>query len=230
VTAVRCSIAGGQIAARRKRGVCDRQTLRRTWRSGCEKRVVQTAYMSCNAFRRPTVPGMNLAPSCVPAFFTISTGAAIVISNHLPAAVSVERTNLPQPGDATVAAVPRCMSRRSAWRLPVNVRRTAGVVAATLFWAAVGNPMTATVRRTAAVIATLLGLAGAAALPLAAAAPAPGAECSVPGQNSPDGTLTCDGMRSVWLHVGAPVMRPGQPCTRPGDVTAASHEGTVTCR
>ncbi len=58
----------------------------------------------------------------------------------------------------------------------------------------------------------------------------PGAECSVPDDNSADGTLTCDGMRSIWLHVGAPIMQPGQPCARLGDVTATSHEGTVTCR
>jgi hypothetical protein len=86
------------------------------------------------------------------------------------------------------------------------------------------------VRRTMCAAVLMLGVITVAAMPAASADPTPGTECSVPGNNSPDGTLTCDGMRSIWLHVGAPIMQPGQPCSRLGDVTATSHEGTVTCR
>lgn len=81
-------------------------------------------------------------------------------------------------------------------------------------------------------VAAVFGVMTVAATAVASADPTPGSECpgSVAGTNSADGTLTCDGLRSIWLHVGAPVMQPGQPCSRLGDVTAASHESTVTCR
>jgi hypothetical protein len=86
------------------------------------------------------------------------------------------------------------------------------------------------IRRTMGAAALTFGLMTMALMPTAWADPTPGAECSVPGTTSPDGTLTCDGLRSEWLHVGAPIMQPGQPCSRLGDVTATGHEGTVTCR
>jgi hypothetical protein len=86
------------------------------------------------------------------------------------------------------------------------------------------------VRRMVSVAALLLGLVAVAVAPSASAAPVPGAACQDAGATSPDGTLTCDALREEWLHVGAPVMQPGQPCTRLGDVTATGHEGTVTCR
>lgn len=88
------------------------------------------------------------------------------------------------------------------------------------------------IRRTMCAAALTFGVMALSVMPTASADPTPGAKCpgSIAGTNSPDGTLTCDGMRSIWLHVGAPIMQPGQPCSRLGDVTATGHEGTVTCR
>jgi hypothetical protein len=85
-------------------------------------------------------------------------------------------------------------------------------------------------RGAAAAVIAVTCLFASVAAPVASAAPVPGTECANPGSTSPDGTLTCDGLREEWLHVGAPVREPGQPCDRLGDVTASDHEGTVTCR
>src|SRR6266481_5240411 len=84
-------------------------------------------------------------------------------------------------------------------------------------------------RATVMLPATLLGSIGVMLAPLASAAPQPGDSCSVPGATSADGTLSCSGQSSTWMHVGLPIMQPGQPCTRPGDVTYTTGEGIVTC-
>ena len=83
-------------------------------------------------------------------------------------------------------------------------------------------------------LAAGLAVAGlTAAGPPVSAAPSeeqPGAPCSVPGATSVDGTLTCSGQASIWMHRGMPFVEPGQPCDRPGDVTYKHGENLVTCR
>jgi hypothetical protein len=79
--------------------------------------------------------------------------------------------------------------------------------------------------------AVLLGMVGVAVAPLASAAPPqPGAPCSPTDTVSADGTLFCSHQALIWMHNGLPLVEPGQPCTRPGDVTYAHREQIVTCR
>ncbi len=87
------------------------------------------------------------------------------------------------------------------------------------------------VRNALSIAAVLLGLIGAA--PAASAEPGneqPGAQCDGPGATSADGTLTCSGQASIWMHRGMPIAQPGQPCTRAGDVTYAPKEQVVHCQ
>ena len=87
------------------------------------------------------------------------------------------------------------------------------------------------VRRKLSVAGLLFVVIGVGAAPSAfASGEQPGAPCSVSGATSADGTLTCSGQASIWMHRGMPFVEPGQPCDRPGDVTYKHGENLVTCR
>jgi hypothetical protein len=79
------------------------------------------------------------------------------------------------------------------------------------------------VRRLAAVSAALLGVAGAATVPVAIADPAPGSKCD---QSALYGVhidnMSC--MYGVWTSDG-PEAAPGTPCSTPGDVRLATGTG-----